>query len=327
MTELHFSNDSEPGITREKRADDWIYLNPNGMVVEDSTVIERLNSLAMPPAYSGLWYCSSAMGHLQATGRDISGKKQYRYHPLWRKQRDSLKFERLGVLAERLPTLRRRVRDALRGARGHREMALAIATRLMDKEGLRVGNDIYLESNGTRGASTLGKQNIEFGDDGHFWINYIAKGGREVDLDVQDKLLDRAIQQCHELPGQRLLSYRHSDGQIYDVDSGKLNAYIKALIGNEFSVKDLRTWRASAACVEALLKSGVKQAEKALLGSIKEAARTIRNRYPTCRKHYIHPVIEQRIKTCGVQEIQKEEFRDRSELTKSESLLAKWLTA
>ncbi len=325
MPSLHHSSDRDPGITREPSGNDFRYLYPDRTTVSRGEDLDRIAQLVIPPAYQDVWICLSPQGHLQATGRDAKSRKQYRYHPDWRKQRQLKKFNRLAEFGQHLPSLRRKIRAALKGEDGERQRALAIALRLMDKEGLRVGSEIYLESNGTRGASTLGKKNIEFVEPGHLALHFTAKGGRKVDIDLNDRLLDQALQRCHELPGQRLLSYHGDDGEIYDVDSGKLNHYLKSLCDEHFSVKDLRTWRASASCVEQLLRTSERDPEKAYLEAVKFAAKAIRNRYTTCRKYYIHPAIITQIDRVGIEALQKANINAISEMTTSEAHLLSWL--
>ncbi|TMG84442.1 MAG: DNA topoisomerase IB [Betaproteobacteria bacterium] len=294
---LVYVSDSMPGLRRVRRGKGFAYLLPDGHKLSDGAEIDRIARLAIPPAYEDVWICRDPRGHLQATGRDARGRKQYRYHPRWRVFRDAEKFERMPSFAEALPRLRRRLRRdvALRGM--PRDKVLAIVVSLLDATRVRIGNAEYARNNDSYGLTTLRNRHVEFVCDGKLLLRFAGKGGTDHEIAVGDRKLARLVRRCHELPGQRLFQYVDDIGEPHPIDSDQVNSYLKEAMGDDFTAKDFRTWNATLRAMEIMRATPLPDpvSERALAGLIAEAVKHVAadlgNTPAVCRKSYINPLV------------------------------------
>ncbi len=290
---LRYVDDSRAGYTRKAMRGAFAYFDTQGKRIADEREIRRIDSLAIPPAYTQVWICPDPRGHLQATGRDARGRKQYRYHPDWRATRDADKYERLLAFGAVLPKLRARVtRDlALDGI--PRDKVLATVVRLLDTTLIRVGSEEYARENHSYGLTTLRKRHVKVSA-GTLRFRFRGKSGIEHDVAVSDARIARIMKRCMDLPGQDLFQYLDADGARHVVGSADVNAYLREATGADFTAKDYRTWAGSVFALVALRKlewDTVTEARKHIVGTIKEVARLLRNTPAVCRKCYVHPAI------------------------------------
>jgi DNA topoisomerase-1 len=248
---LRYVTDRAPGISRRRSGKGFAYRAPDGRTLRDAAARRRIQTLAVPPAWTDVWICPDPSGHLQATGRDARGRKQYRYHPQWREVRDETKFGRLVAFAEGLPALRRRVQEDLARPGLPREKVLAAVVRLLGTTLLRVGNEEYARANQSFGLTTLRDRHAAV-EGATVRFCFRGKSGKEVRVDIQDRRLARVVKRCRELPGQELFQYVDDDGQQQSVGSGDVNAYLREVTGEELSAKDFRTWGGTVLALGAL---------------------------------------------------------------------------
>ncbi|WP_322030292.1 DNA topoisomerase IB [Paraburkholderia sp. J76] len=290
---LRYVDDSRRGYTRERTGAAFVYFNTQGERIKDEAEICRINALAIPPAYTDVWICPDARGHLQATGRDARGRKQYRYHPRWRETRDATKYERMLAFGTALPGLRARLTRDLALDGMPRDKVLATVVRLLDVTLIRVGSEEYARENRSYGLTTLRKRHLKVSSDGlHF--KFRGKSGVEHDVAVNDARVARIVRRCMELPGQDLFQYLDADGTRHAVNSSDINDYLREVTGADFTAKDYRTWAGSVFALAALRKlewETVTQAHKHVVGTIKEISQLLRNTPAVCRKCYIHPAV------------------------------------
>ncbi len=302
MSRLRYSSDSTPGISRRRHKGRdgkpvFSYRNSKGGVLRDAAVLKRIRALAIPPAYEDVWICPSPQGHLQATGRDARGRKQYRYHPDWRIAKDEIKHARMYEFGRALPKLRRMLRADLARPGLPRDKVLALVLSLMDATCIRVGNDEYARSNGSFGLSTLLDRHAHFGRNGAGVLRFPGKGGTLHDVAIPDGKLAALVRKCQHLPGQRLFQYLDEQGRRHAIDSGQVNEYLQRHLGGDFSAKDFRTWHATLRACQLLMGTTLPQpcTEKACARAIKEVvaqvAEQLRNTPTVCRKSYINPVV------------------------------------
>jgi DNA topoisomerase IB len=288
--------DADPGIRRVRQGDGFAYVHPDRRRVRDSSTLDRIASLAIPPAYEDVWICTDRLGHLQATGRDVRRRKQYRYHPEWRLLRDSAKFQRMIEFGDALPRLRRRVRRDLDRDGLPREKVLAAVVSLLDATWIRVGNAEYARDNDSYGLTTLKNRHVRFLRSGRLLFQFRAKGGVQHEVVVDDKRLARIVRRCHQLPGQRLFQYL-DEGTLRAVDSGQVNQYLRDTMGDEFTAKDFRTWGATLRAFEIMARTPLPESmsehalNASIVAAVKEVAGALRNTPAVCRKSYINPVV------------------------------------
>lgn len=293
---LHYVDDTEAGIRRLRRGRGFGYVDAAGRTVRDPATLDRIRSLAIPPAYRDVWICASPRGHLQATGRDAKGRKQYRYHPAWRSLRDAGKFDRLVAFGRALPRLRRRLRHDLARRGMPREKALATAVSILSATLLRVGNPEYARDNGSFGLTTLRNRHAKF-ERGVLRLRFQGKGGRTHDVEIDDRRLARLVRAMHELPGQRLFQYRDDAGDLQPVGSAEVNDYLRDAMDGDFSAKDFRTWGATVAAFRhlAAIPAPEDVDERELAGTrnavIAEVAGLLGNTAAVCRKSYVDPCV------------------------------------
>ena len=276
------------------------YRDQNGRPVRDRATLDRIRALAIPPAWEAVWICGDARGHLQATGRDVRGRKQYRYHPRWRQERDSTKYDRMVEFGTALPALRRHVAADLRLPGLPHTKVLAAVVRLLETTFIRVGNEEYARSNGSYGLTTLKDRHVEVGRS-RLRFHFRGKSGVFHHVDVRDPKLASVVRRCRDLPGQVLFQYLDEDGRPARVDSADVNAYIRQCSGHEFTAKDFRTWAGSVLAAVALGAGAptptrsdtagrrLRPNNREVVQAITEVARQLGNTPAVCRKSYIHP--------------------------------------
>ena len=244
-------DDSTAGIRREKHGRSFRYVGPNGRPITDRRILDRIRGLVIPPAWTDVWICSDPNGHLQVTGHDAKGRKQYRYHPRWREVRDENKYDRLISFAQALPRIRRRVARDLRRKRLPREKVLAAVIKLLETTLVRVGNDEYAEANKSFGLTTMRDRHVRVAR-GKVRMEFSGKSGVDHEIDIHDPRLVEVVRKCQELPGQELLQYVDEQGKVHDVGSSDVNDYLREISGDDFTAKDFRTWAGTALAAEAL---------------------------------------------------------------------------
>jgi DNA topoisomerase-1 len=293
---LVYVSDAEPGLTRRATATGFRYLDANGKPVRDATTLGRVRALAIPPAYRDVWICRLANGHLQATGRDARGRKQYRYHPRWREVRDREKYGRIEAFGDALPRLRRQLRRDLALPGFPRRKVAAMVVAVMADTLVRIGNAGYARDNRSYGLTTLHNRHVSFLRGGRARFRFRGKGGIDHDVVLDDARLARLLQHCQQLPGQQLFQYRDDDGQLQPVDSGTVNDYLREAMGEAFTAKDFRTWGGTLAAIRLLAgmpwnEDGASQRTLAAMRkSVEtEVARQLGNTPAVCRKSYIDP--------------------------------------
>lgn len=291
---LVYVSEADPGIAREGIAPDFFYRDSGGLPVRDWETLKRIRSLAIPPAYTEVWICSLANGHLQATGRDRRGRKQYRYHPRWREIRDESKFERMSAFARALPIIRQRTDEdlALRGL--PKAKVIATVIRLLETTLIRVGNARYAAANKSFGLTTLRKRHADVeGSDIKF--DFRAKSGKHHKIGLRDRRLARIVRSCQDLPGHHLFQYFDELGERHPIDSDDVNGYLQETTGQAFTAKDFRTWAGTLLAARAL--SGQPPAEsetsakRLVTDCVKAVAKELGNTAAVCRKCYIHPLV------------------------------------
>jgi DNA topoisomerase-1 len=286
MNPLIFLDDTTPGITRRLLRGKWAYYTPDGKRIREEAEIARLNRVALPPAYQDAWYAPCADAHLLAVGVDARGRKQYRYHPDYRHEREERKFELCAPFGRALPRLRARVADDLAARNLTRERVIASVIALLDTGEIRVGNECYVRANKSYGATTLRNRHVRI--EGRLLrLRFRGKSGRLRDLACSDTALVRCVQRMQDLPGQRLFQYVDQDGGVVPVDSGDVNAYLRETMGEEFTARNFRTWAASALAF-GLLAENCDIPLKAMLEAI---ADRLGNTPAIARRSYIHPAL------------------------------------
>jgi DNA topoisomerase I len=294
---LVYVSDAEPGIRRLRAGKGFRYVTPENRRLAAARELKRIASLAIPPAYRNVWISLQARGHLQATGRDARGRKQYRYHPEWRLVRDSAKFDRMVAFGEALMKLRRKLRRDLGLPGLPREKVLAVVVSILDATRVRIGNSEYARDNKSFGLTTLRNRHVSFIRDGRAVLNFRGKGGVQHEVHIDDKRIAQIVRRCQEIPGQHLFQYVSDDGQRCPIDSGQVNDYLREAMGEDFTAKDFRTWGATLHAITLLARTPLPESpsERALKSEIaevvKQVAAKLRNTPAVCRKSYINPAV------------------------------------
>ena len=294
---LIYVSDAEPGIRRQRVGKGFRYLTPANRRLAAAKELKRIASLAIPPAYRDVWISMKARGHLQATGRDARGRKQYRYHPEWRQVRDSAKFDRMVSFGEALPKLRRKLKRDLGLPGLPREKVLAVVVSILDATRVRIGNSEYARDNKSFGLTTLRNHHLSFIEDGRAVLNFRGKGGVQHEVHIGNKRIAQIMRRCQEIPGQHLFQYVSDDGERCPIDSGQVNDYLREAMGNDFTAKDFRTWGATLHAITLLARTPLPEtgSERALKSEIAEVVRQVaaqlRNTPTVCRKSYINPAV------------------------------------
>lgn len=284
---LIFVDDSLPGITRKKAGKGWAYFDPHGKRIDDRGEIDRLNRVALPPAYRDAWYCPADNGHILAIGYDDKGRKQYRYHPDFRSHREGEKFDGCAAFGRLLPLVRQRVEAHLASPRLTRERAIASIVRLLDTGGIRIGNEAYAQSNKSFGATTLRMRHAK-AQGNVLTLRFRAKSGKDCQMKVTDRGLARFVKKMQDLPGQHLFQYLDDDGNPAPVGSADVNDYLRETAGADITAKNFRTWHASALGLELLAEADGTMPLKALLNAVSDR---LGNTPAVARRSYIHPAV------------------------------------
>lgn len=289
LAHLRYVSDAAPGITRRRNGKGFMYHDPAGAVLRDKAALARIEALAVPPAWTEVWICPDPRGHLQATGRDARGRKQYRYHPRWREVRDGTKYGHMLTFGRALPRIRRRVEQDLRRPGLPREKVLAAVVRLMEHTLARVGNPEYARENHSFGLTTLQNRHVRIAG-GRIELDFHAKSGLRHHSVVADRKLARILKNCRDLPGSELFQYLDEEGNRHSIESEDLNAYLRDISGAEITAKDFRTWAATnLALFELAARREAKPTKRAVVEVVKGVAEQLGNTPAVCRKCYIHP--------------------------------------
>ena len=292
--QLRYVSDERPGIRRLRRGGGFRYLDSEGRPVRDLATLRRIKSSAIPPAWTDVWICPLAHGHIQAVGRDARGRKQYRYHARWRETRDQNKYARLIEFGRALPRIRRRVEEDLGRPHLPREKVLAAVVRLLETTLIRVGNEEYARENHSYGLTTLRSKHVTV-EGATLRFEFRGKGGKRHAVDLADRRLARVVRHCQELPGHELFQYVDDEGQPQVVDSADVNEYLRQVGGGEFTAKDFRTWGGTVLAALALASQSAsgepRRVKRELAEGVAEVARHLGNTVAICRKCYIHPAV------------------------------------
>jgi len=291
---LLYVSDEEPGIRRKKSGKGFTYQKPDGSKVADKATLDRIKSLAIPPAYTDVWICAKANGHIQATGRDAKGRKQYRYHPAFREVRESTKYEHMLEFAQGLPAIRKTIDEhmSLRGL--PREKVLATVVHLLENTLIRVGNADYVKQNKSYGLTTLRDPHVKV-EGGELRFQFKGKSGKTWKLQVKDRRIARIVKACQDLPGQDLFQYLDGNGEQQSVTSADVNAYLKEITGRDITAKDFRTWAGTVLAALALKEfeefDSEAKAKKNIRAAIEKVSGRLGNTPSICRKCYVHPEV------------------------------------
>lgn len=291
---LTYVTDQDPGLRRKPaRGSGFNYVDADGKPVSDEKTLDRIRALAIPPAWTDVWICPRANGHIQATGRDVRGRKQYRYHARWQAERGAGKYDRLLAFGRVLPRLRKRVEEDLARRGLPREKVLAAVIRVMEMTLIRVGNEEYAKTNKSFGLTTLRDRHAKVGST-RAVFEFKGKSGKVHQTGFNDRRLARVVKACQDLPGQRLFQYLDEDGQRRAVESADVNAYIREALGDDFSAKDFRTWAGTVAAARALTMpecADLSAAKRNVNTCVKAVAGLLGNTAAVARSAYIHPAI------------------------------------
>ena len=291
---LRYVSDAKPGLSRERKGDAFVYRDPSGRRITDPETLRRIKSLVIPPAWTSVWICPLENGHLQATGRDARGRKQYRYHPTWRQVRDDSKFGRMLHFGRSLPSIRQKIQRHLAASELSRDKVLAAVVSLLEKSLIRVGNDEYASSNGSYGLTTMQDRHVSISR-GIIEFRFRGKSGVKHRIAVRDRRLARIVKRCQDLPGQELFQYRDDGGTVRDVTSGDVNEFLRRLSGYDFTAKDFRTWAGTVLAAMALQElkefDSQAQAKRNIRQAIERVAKCLGNTPTVCRKCYVHPAV------------------------------------
>jgi DNA topoisomerase I len=290
---LRYTSDSQPGFSRALRGKHFVFRDTRGRRIQNASVIQRIRKLAIPPAYQDVWICPDPHGHLQATGRDARGRKQYRYHPQWREHRDATKFGRMLEFGRALPRIRRRVAKDLRVGGLPKEKVLATIVRLLECTLIRVGNEEYARANGSFGLTTLRDRHVEV-KSGALVLEFRGKSGIQQRALVTDRRVARIVRDCRDIPGQELFQWVDEEGERRPIGSSDVNDYLREASGGAFTAKDFRTWFATIEALELLRKerpASTNEAKKQVLATVKAVSEKLGNTPAICRKCYIHPEV------------------------------------
>jgi DNA topoisomerase-1 len=291
---LRHVDDKIPGITRQRAGHGWAYFLASGDRIKDRDEIDRLNAIALPPAYINAWYCPFPNGHIQATGVDARGRKQYRYHADFRAAQEADKYERCAEFGRALPKLRAKVEADLAGRKLARDTVIAAVVRLLDLGHIRVGNEAYAKENKSFGATTLRNRHAKVSG-GTLKLEYMGKSGKKQRLTIQDRRLASIVRRTQDLPGQHLFEYLDDAGAPQPVGSAEVNDYIREATGGDFTAKHFRTWGASLLAFEHILTTA-KDGKPALKTMLEAVAAALGNTPAISRKSYVHPSIIEAVK-------------------------------
>ncbi|MDB5596335.1 MAG: topoisomerase [Hyphomicrobiales bacterium] len=293
---LRYVSDDEPGFTRRRAGRGFAYFDTSGKVIREKATLKRLRALAVPPAYRDVWICRDASGHIQATGRDEKGRKQYRYHAKWHEARDSAKYEHMLTFAQVLPTVRGRIAEHMRLRSLKREKVLATVVHLLETTLIRVGNEDYARTNKSYGLTTLRDRHVEI-QGGELRFEFKGKSGKSWNLKIRDRRIAKVVKQCQDLPGQHLFQYLDDQGERQAVTSSDVNDYLREISGAQITAKDFRTWAGTVLAAMALSEfetvDSAARAKRNVKAAIERVAARLGNTPTICRKCYVHPEVVQ----------------------------------
>jgi DNA topoisomerase I len=291
--DLVYVNDHDPGINRIKKGKGFVYIYDN-KPLKQAAEIARIRKLAVPPAWTNVWICPKENGHIQATGFDIRGRKQYRYHSAWNALRNETKFHRLYEFGKVLPSIRLKLEEDLAKKELSEEKVLATVVSLMERTYIRVGNDEYEKLNGSYGLTTLKDSHVKINGD-NLLFSFKGKKGIEHNIPLKNKRLARMVKQCRDIPGKELFQYYDAEGNRKPIDSGMVNRYIKDASGGDFTAKDFRTWAGTLNIIRAFRSIGEAETEsdckKNIVAALEEVSKQLGNTRTVCKKYYVHPGI------------------------------------
>lgn len=291
---LIYTSDLEPGLRRSRKGKGFVYTGPDGKVVRDPATLDRIRSLAIPPAWEHVWITTHPRGHLQATGRDARGRKQHRYHPRWREVRDENKFGRMVDFARVLPRIRRKVARDMRRPGLPREKVIATIVKLLETTFIRIGNEEYAQQNGSFGLTTLRSRHVKVRGATVRFV-FRGKSGREVEVGVTNPRVARVVKRCDELPGQQLFQYVDDSGDRHNVTSDDVNEYLREASGQDFTAKDFRTWGATVLATCALKElvgfESETEGRRNVVAAVDGVARQLGHTRAICRRSYVHPAV------------------------------------
>lgn len=291
VADLVYVNDKEAGINRIKKGKGFVYIYDE-KPLKDQAEIERIRKLAIPPAWTNVWICPKSSGHIQATGFDIRGRKQYRYHSMWNLLRNETKFHRLYEFGKVLPSIRLKLEEDLVKKEPTEEKVLATVVSLMERTSIRIGNEEYEKTNGSYGLTTLKDNHVKIEGD-NMVFSFKGKKGIEHKIPLKNKKLARMVKQCRDIPGKELFQYYDADGNRKSIDSGMVNRYIKDASGGDFTAKDFRTWAGTLNIIRAFRSIGEAETDseckKNILAALDEVSKQLGNTRTVCKKYYVHP--------------------------------------
>jgi DNA topoisomerase I len=305
-----------------------MFIGPDGKPIRDAEQRRRIKALAIPPAWTSVWICPRTDGHLQATGRDSKGRKQYRYHPRWREVRDETKYGRLVNFGQSLPSIRKRVERDLASPGLSREKVLAAVVQLLEKALIRVGNEQYARQNGSFGLTTLRGRHVEVAGS-TIRFQFKGKSGKKHRIKISDRRLAAIVKRCRDIPGYELFQYQDENGQYQAVDSSDVNSYLRQVAGMEFSAKDFRTWSGTVLAAVALSQLGPvdseREAKKNIARAVEQVAELLGNTAAVCRKCYIHPEVVDAYLDGTIQTLMVEGQRELAGLSQEEAAVLRLL--
>jgi DNA topoisomerase I len=330
--QLRYVSDSRAGIRRRAAGTGFAYLDPQDRLVDDEGVLARIRSLAIPPAWTQVWICNISYGHLQASGRDARGRKQYHYHARWRKARDETKYGRMLEFGAALPRIRDRVEEHLRLPTLTRDKVLAIVVRLLETTFIRIGNEEYARTNKSFGLTTLKDRHVRI-DGGKIRFRFRGKSGKDHEITLANRRIARLVKSCRDLPGQDLFQYIDADGEPQPIDSGDVNEYVRELAADDFTAKDFRTWAGTLLAAhrldEYLAFESITAGKAACVSAVVEVAARLGNTPAICRKCYIHPAVLEAFldeKKLTLWQKHSAAAGERAGLTRQESALLRYLS-
>ncbi len=321
---LRYVSDQSPGLRRKRVGKGFIYLDSGGRTLRDAETIGRIKRLAVPPAWTDVWICPDPRGHLQATGRDVRGRKQYRYHARWREVRDAVKYDRMLAFAESLPRIREHTDRDLERPDLPREKVLATIVRLLEDTRIRIGNDEYRKENGSYGLTTLRNRHVNvIGADVRF--TFRGKSGKQHTIELHDRRMARIIKRFLEIPGQELFKYVDDAGEVKAIDSADVNEYLHEITGEDFTAKDFRTWAGTILAARFLRETAgainTRAAKKLLVRAIARVAEELGNTAAVAKKGYIHPAVIAAYLSGGLEPISEKDDPDPYKLSAEERSL------
>ncbi len=291
---LRYVSDTKPGITRKRAGKSWSYTSPSGETIRDPDTRDRIKSLGIPPAWTDVWICPNPKGHIQATGHDAKGRKQYSYHPRWREVRDDTKYERMIEFGKVLPDIRKHVQKDLAKHGLPREKVLATIVKLLETTLIRVGNKEYARTNKSFGLTTMRNKHVDV-KGASLRFQFKGKSGKQHTIGIKDRRLARIVEKCHELPGQELFQYINDGGQPHPISSEDVNDYLREITGQEFTAKDFRTWTGTVLAAIMLkdleASRSEAQAKRNVVQAIESVAEKLGNTPAICRKCYVNPIV------------------------------------